>query len=270
MGIVDQRLDFLLEFEHLVLEVALHGEGHAEREPVAQPLVHPLDGRHAVDRHEVKEHQHDGDHHGQRDQHGRHGAVGVFLHLLGARNQRTLRRGHITLDGGRKTAVKGLVLFAVPPAAQRIGPQGRRRVGTGGAPEGEVVVRHEAQLGRGEGQRVEERLLKRLALGHEQRVFEPLHALAAKAVARPVAENRKADQRDVLLVRSIEHLLGQLDIPFVGLENLARIPAQVAQFEKRDHTRKKQQADDAQKTDRHPFAQTRHSVLNFHSCKYSD
>ena len=83
---------------------------------------------------------------------------------------------------------------------------------------------------RGEGQRVEERLLKRLALGHEQRVFEPLHALAAKAVARPVAENRKADQRDVLLVRSIEHLLGQLDIPFVGLENLARIPAQVAQF----------------------------------------
>ena len=64
--------------------------------------------------------------------------------------------------------------------------------------------------------------------------------------------------------------LGQLDIPFVGLENLARIPAQVAQFEKRDHTRKKQQADDAQKTDRHPFAQTRHSVLNFHSCKYSD
>lgn len=63
------------------------------------------------------------------------------------------------------------------------------------------------------------------------------------------------------LVGRVEHLLGQLDVAFVGFENLARIAAQVAQLEKRDHTRKKQQADDAQKPDRHPFAHTRHNSI---------
>ena len=48
----------------------------------------------------------------------------------------------------------------------------------------------------------------------------------------------------------------------LALKDLPRIAAQAAQFEKRDHPRKKQQADDAQKPDRHPFAHTCRSIQN--------
>ena len=54
-----------------------------------------------------------------------------------------------------------------------------------------------------------------------------------------------------------------LDITLVGLADFARIAAQVAQFHERDHPRKKQQADDTQKTDRHSSAHTRHTSFDF-------
>ena len=130
-------------------------------------------------------------------------------------------------------------------------------------PEGEVVVGQQAQLGRRESQRVEKRLVEGFALGHEQRVLQPLHTRPAKAVVGVVSEHRKADKRHVLLIGGVEHLLGQLDITLVGLEDFARIAAQVAQFHERDHPRKKQQADDTQKTDRHSSAHTRHTSFDF-------
>ena len=131
-------------------------------------------------------------------------------------------------------------------------------------------VRQQPQLGRGEGQRVEKRLLERLVLGHEQRLLQTRHARTAEAVVGAVAEDREAHQRHVLLVRSVEHLLGQRDVAFVGPENLVRVAAQLAQLDERHHARKEEQADDAQKADRHPFAHTRHiSVLKSISCKYT-
>ena len=141
----------------------------------------------------------------ERDQHRRNGPVGVFfLHLLGTRSQRTLRRGHIVLDGSGQTAVEDFVFAVIPAAAQRIG---RGRIRRGHAPpEGEVVVGQQAQLGRRESQRVEKRLFEGFALGHEQRVLQPLHTRPAKAVVGVVSEHRKADKRHVLLIGGVEHL----------------------------------------------------------------
>lgn len=61
-------------------------------------------------------------------------------------------------------------------------------------------------------------------------------------------------------MHGVEHLPRQTDAALVGAENLVRIAAQTAQFEERHHARKEEQADDTQKSGRHPFAHTRHTL----------
>ena len=60
-----------------------------------------------------------------------------------------------------------------------------------------------------------------------------------------------------------QHLARQLDVAGVGLEDVLRIAAHVAEFEEGDHPRKEEQADDAHKTRGHPFAQTCHHRFQF-------
>ena len=99
--------------------------------------------------------------------------------------------------------------------------------------------------------------------GHEQRIFQTVHAGAAEAVARTVAEDRHTDQRHVLFMGGISISLASSMLRALALRispvSRLRWPSSSSEI-----IPKKKQADDAQKAHRHPFTQTRHIL----SCNY--